>query len=233
MNHSFNITIARQFGQEGAVIVENIYFWLEKNKANNKHFYDGKYWTYNSTRAFSILFPYWSSRQIERILKGLEANGAILSGNYNKSGYDRTKWYAVTSIVESIYTNGGMETTEHVNGITQTVEPIPYINTNIKPIINHTEDIAEIRNKYQGTKCKKDADNKLPKLIKTYGKEQLLRGIDRYIKFVEVERLNGFPTLKFKNESTYWNGGYMDYLDENFKTEVATSKRYSDFGAAY
>ena len=95
------------------------------------------------------------------------------------------------------------------------------------------ESIKEIRNKYQGTKCKKDADNKLPKLIKTYGKEQLIRGIDRYIKFVEAERLNGFPTLKFKNESTYWNGGYMDYLDENFKTETTTSKRYSDFGEAY
>ena len=109
------------------------------------------------------------------------------------------------------------------------------IDTSIKDNkdIIRLDDIKEIRNKYQGTKCKKDADNKLPKLIKTYGKEQLMRGIDRYIKFVEVERLNGFPTLKFKNESTYWNGGYMDYLDENFKTEATTSKRYSDFGEAY
>ena len=98
---------------------------------------------------------------------------------------------------------------------------------------SYVESILEIRNKYQGTKCKKDADNKLPKLIKQYGKEQLIRGIDRYIKFVEVERLNGFTTLKFKNESTYWNGGYMDYLDENFKIEATTSKRYSDFGEAY
>ena len=136
MNHSFNIKIAKRFGQEGAVIIENIYFWLEKNKANNKHFHDGKYWTYNSTRAFAVLFPYWTSRQIERILKGLESNGAILAGNYNKIGYDRTKWYSITSMVESIYTYGGMDVTEGVNGNTPIVEPIPVINPIINSVIN-------------------------------------------------------------------------------------------------
>lgn len=86
----------------------------------------------------------------------------------------------------------------------------------LKEKTDYTLDIEEIRKYYLGTKSKKAADTKLPKLIKKHGKEELIRGIRRYREFVERERLNGFPTLSYKNESTWWNGGYMDYLDENY-----------------
>lgn len=148
MNHSFNTKIAEKFGVDGAIIIENLKFWIDKNKANKKHFYDNDYWTYNSTRAFTELFPYWTQRQIERILKNLEKEGAIKTGNYNKVGYDRTKWYGITQTVKSIYANGEMEITKHVNGITQTVGPIPYINTDIKTNIKtyNYEEIIEVWN---------------------------------------------------------------------------------------
>jgi len=93
--------------------------------------------------------------------------------------------------------------------------------------------ISEIRSLYLGTKSKAVADKKIPVLIKKYSKGELIRGIERYNKYVKEERKKGFKDLKFKNEKTYWNGGYMDYLDENFKTEATTSKRCSDFGEAY
>ena len=89
------------------------------------------------------------------------------------------------------------------------------IDKDKKAKIDYTQDIEEIRKYYLGTKSKKTAELKLPKLIKEYGKEQLIRGIDRYRKFVATERIS-FPSLKYKNESTWWNGGYMDYLDENY-----------------
>lgn len=78
------------------------------------------------------------------------------------------------------------------------------------------QDIEEIRKNYKGTKTKAVAVKKLPKLIKDYGKEQLIRAIERYNKYVDEERRKGFRTLKYKNESTFWNGGFVDYLDDEF-----------------
>lgn len=96
MNHSFNTKIAELYGVDEAIMIENMYFLTEKNKANEKHYYDGEYWTFNSIKAFSQLFPYWTERQIERILKSLVSKGCVKTGNYNKMAYDRTKWYSLT-----------------------------------------------------------------------------------------------------------------------------------------
>jgi hypothetical protein len=129
MEHHFNIIIAEKYGVEGAIIIHNLMFWISKNEANNKHFYDDTYWTYNSLEAFTKQFPYWSRRQIERILNSLEINGAIIKGNYNKSSYDRTTWYALTDMVKCIYANGETHFTKRGNGYPQTVTPIPDSNT--------------------------------------------------------------------------------------------------------
>lgn len=45
------------------------------------------------------------------------------------------------------------------------------------------------------------------------------RCISRYLKSVEVRRKNGFATLSYQNGSTFFNGGYIDYLDENVEEE--------------
>ena len=96
MEHSFDVEIAKQYGINAAILLKNIYFWVCKNKANNKHFYEGKYWTYNSTKAFMELFPYLGDKQIRGALKVLESNGLICTGEFNEIKYDRTKWYAIT-----------------------------------------------------------------------------------------------------------------------------------------
>jgi hypothetical protein len=64
MNHTFNIDIAKKFGLEEAILLENFAFWIAKNKANKKHFYENSTWTYNSASALFELFPYWSERKI-------------------------------------------------------------------------------------------------------------------------------------------------------------------------
>jgi hypothetical protein len=94
MNHSFNIEDAKTYGVNCAVILENIRFWVAKNKANDKHNYDGKYWTYNSIKAFHELFPYLTERQIRTALDKLVEVGIVQKGNYNQNPYDRTSWYS-------------------------------------------------------------------------------------------------------------------------------------------
>lgn len=65
MDHSFNINVAKKLGIASAVILNNLYWWIDKNRANDKHFHDGYYWTYNSRKAFVEQFPYLTERQIE------------------------------------------------------------------------------------------------------------------------------------------------------------------------
>lgn len=96
MNHSFNIAIATEYGMLEAVLMEHLNFWIKKNRANDVNFHDGYYWTFNSTKALSELFPYVSKNTISRALHHLEKEGLVLSGNYNKSTYDRTTWYTLT-----------------------------------------------------------------------------------------------------------------------------------------
>lgn len=96
MEHSFDIDIAKEYGIEEAILLKNIYGWIMKNNANNKHFYNNRYWTYNSARAFAELFPYMSARSISRKLIELQSKGIIMIDNFNDNKYDRTQWYALT-----------------------------------------------------------------------------------------------------------------------------------------
>jgi hypothetical protein len=95
MTHSFETEDAEKYGVNAALILSNIRFWIAKNKANKRHEYDGKTWTYNSVKAFGELFPYLSAKQIRTEIQKLVEAGEIGEGNYNKSSYDRTKWYCL------------------------------------------------------------------------------------------------------------------------------------------
>jgi hypothetical protein len=70
--YSFDTDIACKYGVDEAIIIQNMAFWQVKNEANGHHLYDGRYWTYNSTKALTRLFPFWSEDQIYRIIKKLE-----------------------------------------------------------------------------------------------------------------------------------------------------------------
>ena len=123
MEHSFDVDDAIKHGIEKAVILKNLRFWIAKNIANKKHFYDGFTWTYNSTTAFAELFPYMSSQKIGRLLREMESDGLIKSGNYNKAGYDRTKWYTDPSLL--IVQNQTMDCSKLNNGSFNIEQPIP------------------------------------------------------------------------------------------------------------
>lgn len=115
MEHSFDVEIAKEYGVNCAIILKNIHFWVMKNEANEKHFHDGRYWTYNSVKAFSILFPYMGDKQIRNALTTLEKEGLLLVGNYNEDTRDRTKWYALTEKAYCICQKGNSHLSERAN----------------------------------------------------------------------------------------------------------------------
>lgn len=129
MEHHFRVEDAIKYGVEKAVILYNLRFWLTKNKANRTHIEEKEgvqyYWTYNSARAFKELFPYLSEDTIQRRLKDLETEGVIISSIFNKKKYDRTKWYSTPEFAV-------LDSAELRDGLRETAEPIPDINTDIK-----------------------------------------------------------------------------------------------------
>ena len=135
MNYSFDIEHAKEYGVDEAIMVYNLQFWLLKNKASGKNFHDNHTWTFNSAEAFTILFPFWSPKQIRRILKSLESQGVLITGNYNKSKYDKTLWYAFKDENKflTLCPNGKTEKTERENRKDQTGKPIPDSIPDSKP----------------------------------------------------------------------------------------------------
>lgn len=102
MNHSFKVEIAEKYGIEKAVLLENFYFWIKKNEANGKNMHEGKAYTYNTTEAFAILFPYIKERKIAQILREMEnIDGLLISGQFHS--YDRTKSYTLTDKALELY----------------------------------------------------------------------------------------------------------------------------------
>jgi predicted phage replisome organizer len=99
-------------------------------------------------------------------------------------------------------------------------------NTSSKDEINIL--IEEIWKIYPNKKGKADVIKKIPKILKTISKDKLIESIERYKKDVDYQRKNGFKNLNYMNGSTFFNGRYMDYLEEK-KEEVTYNKIYEDF----
>jgi len=177
----FDPEIAKAIGVEEAIMYSNIEYWCGFNKSNNKHFHDGYYWTYNSKRAFSELFNFWTEKQIKRILNNLIKNDYIKIGNYNKSKYDKTNWYAIFINYDekkdcpkqdySIGLNSPTDCPKKTNRSDQGVRPIPYNNTDIKKTNNKRFSPAKA-----GTNKKEDLLNLLEqplnKNAENYTKEE-------------------------------------------------------------
>ena len=134
--HSFNIYIAKEFGINSAVIIHNLIYWLEKNEANDKNFHEGRYWSYNSISAYAELFPYLSERQIRYSLDKLEEENIIMTGDFNKVGFDKTKWYSLTDYGLKYLQSVMHVYTKCTKDIHKVSKPIPDINTDVNTDVN-------------------------------------------------------------------------------------------------
>lgn len=114
--HMLNVHVAKECGVHASLILVNLKFWIEKNQANKKHFYDGRYWTYCSAEAMCDTFEYLSPKQIRTAVNKLVEGGYILKGNYNKSAYDRTLWYALTDKGYALFCNADSGISTFPNG---------------------------------------------------------------------------------------------------------------------
>lgn len=137
MMHQFDIEVARLYGINAAILLNNIAFWVVKNETNEENYHDGYYWTFNSVAAFNSLFPYLTEKQIWTALDKLKSEGLILAGNYNNDRRDRTAWYTLTEKGRCICHVGKMHFTWRENA--NSPEGKSYNSNN--NIYNNTPDI--------------------------------------------------------------------------------------------
>lgn len=91
----FNQELALQYGVDEAIMLHNFIFWIGKNKDTHHNYRDGRIWTYQSNVELAERFPFWTEKQLRRIVDSCVKQDVILKGNYNKIGYDKTTWYAL------------------------------------------------------------------------------------------------------------------------------------------
>jgi hypothetical protein len=94
MEHSFSVELASQYGVEGAILVRHLQTWIILNKAKGKDLHEGHTWTYGTAEEYARIFPYFSVKQIRRILANLAKQKVIRVSRFNKFPWDRTLWYA-------------------------------------------------------------------------------------------------------------------------------------------
>ena len=169
MNFSFDGEFAKEHGVNEAIMYQYFSYWIAKNKANDKHFYDGYTWTYNSQKALTELFPFWNRAKIQRIISSLENQGLLIKGNYNQLSYDRTTWYALPKFEQSVVQNQTVNCSDLNNERFKNEQPIPInyqltkqlTNKDIKDIVEHSptapipyEEIVQYLNQKTGKNFK-------------------------------------------------------------------------------
>ncbi len=130
--------VAIRYGIEESILLDTIMFWTRENRSRGENFRNGRWWTYNSVHGMAEIFPWWSEKQIRRIISSCKEQGAILIGNYNQDGRDRTVWYSPSDELWALYSepdmgkcnlpNGQMQVPEGADTSAQMGEPLPCLN---------------------------------------------------------------------------------------------------------
>ena len=221
--------LAAVIGFNEAVVLQQLNYWLHSNSAKK---IDGRLWVYNSYDNWrKDNFPFWSTRTIRRIFDSCEKKGVILTGNFNKAGFDKTKWYSIdenkiNDLMDSpCGQNGQTEWTKCPDGSGQDVHTntIYYTDTtsntnkhsashsNAQCVSRLEEEFEEVWSKYPNKKGKKQAFNH----YKAWRRKST-KHTNEYL----LERLKAYMTDLQQNSwkhpmngSTWFNGRFDDELE--------------------
>lgn len=206
-----------------AVILQQIHYWIEKRQ----NYREGRYWVYNSMENWMQQFPWIKSRTtLTRYFNNLEKKGLLITGNYNKDGFDKTKWYTIdystlSDFEQRLYRTCTTSDQNLVNGMNRTC------TTNT---IDYTEITSESTTNKQANAVSADADlsesfNKLWNLYpKKQGKKDAFRHYKAWRKKSKdntddylLRKLNEYKDYLAANQwlhpmngSTWFNGRFDD-----------------------
>lgn len=221
--------LAAVIGFNEAVVLQQLNYWLHSNSAKK---IDGRLWVYNSYENWrKDNFPFWSTRTIRRIFDSCEKKGIILTGNFNKAGFDKTKWYSIdenklNDLMDSPCGQNGQPirtNSPYPSGHSVQANTIDYPETtseNNKHSASHSnapsvsqleEEFEVVWSKYPNKKGKKQAFNHYKAWRKASVKhtnEYLLERLKKYLTYCQQN--NWYHPM---NGSTWFNGRFDDELE--------------------
>lgn len=217
--------LAIEIGLNEAIILQQIHYWL--NQSNHNH--DGKKWIYNTYDDWNKQFPFWSVMTIRRTITSLEKQNLILIANYNKAGFDKTRWYSINyPVVESVNrrcvqneqticskrTDGSVQN-EQTNTIDYTENTTENISMSDKSDAAPYKTIIEyLNNKVNKRFSYKSESNR--KLIKARFNEGYK--LEDFIKVIDIktnEWINDKKMKSYLQPSTLFRGSNFDkYLNQ-------------------
>lgn len=192
---------------------------------------------FTGSRAYLAEWTNSTVRGIQKNLDSLVEKQLIIKHEVYRNSVKYCEYQANLDVLSSL--GEGTEFSGVVNKVPGGSEQSAYnnIDNNITDNIDDNNNIYSdfekvIKQKYLGKKTKATRDRVVPKLLKKYSVEELTRCLDRYAK-----ECRGREKQYIMNESTFWNGRYIDYLDCNYednntgKARVAATKKpkLSDF----
>jgi hypothetical protein len=167
-SHTFNVKLAADLGLNQAIILQHFWFWYGNNKSEadrykvKDHLYP---WSYNTIASMESIFPYLKRRAIEGAIQKLHDDGYIITGNFNKYKFDKTKWYSITDKTFHLF---NLSDVRFVHPILQNVPPEVQ---NVQPTVRNVPTIPD-SNPYSNTN-NNETNNNRPKDLKAGSQEAL------------------------------------------------------------
>ena len=225
----FDVAVAKEVGIVAAILFQSLGFWCMHNKANDTNFHDGRYWTYNTIKAYCEMFPYMTDKSIRNGLQKLKDADLIVTGNYNKDKRDRTTWYALTEKGNDIFFKGKLEFPKWANKTSEKGEALPDIysdkDTDIKPdkdtysvTSSQISDIVSYLNDKAGTHYRPSSD-----ATKRHIHARLSEGytMDDFYKVIDNKcgEWLGTDMAKFLRPETLFGSKFESYLNTPSKKQ--------------
>ena len=213
-------SLAKSIGLNEAIILQQIHYWLRKS--NNVK--DGYKWIYNSMTNWQKQFSFWSLPTVKRVFRSLEKQGLLITANYNKAGFDKTKWYRINyeklqhmsqrsdqndPTMVSSWTDGSDQNDQtNTNRLPETTSETTTKTSSDKPDDHLSENFEAIWKEYPNKAGKKEAFRhykKWRKESKEHTDEYLMAKLKAY-----KQDLADNQWKKPMNGSTWFNGRFDD-----------------------
>ena len=221
--------LAKEIGLNEAIVLQQIHYWLNKRA----HLKDGKYWTYGSIATWQRdQFFFWSVVTVKRVFASLEKQNLLIVGNYNKAGFDKTKWYSVNyeelervsqRLGQNDPTNGSKWTDGvYQNDPTNTLD-LPETSSDTKkssPTASVDSDFDKLWALYPRKEGKKAALKKYKEVVKkgTATNKQIQDGIVAYKRHLKAENIE---QRFIKQGGTYFNG---ECWNDEYETKMVQER---------
>ncbi|MDR7002989.1 conserved phage C-terminal domain-containing protein [Neobacillus niacini] len=216
-------SLARKIGLNEALILQQIHYWVQKSS----HVIEGKTWIYNTYQQWQQQFSFWSLSTIKRTIRSLEDQGLLLSGNWNQSKMDKTKWYTID--YEQLETLELTSPEPKIHKAETEIEPTEPENTSVMTpqktlpvteIINYLNDKTNAAYKPSSQKTKVNIQTRLREGF-------TLEDFKKVIDLKSTEWLHDSRLSKYLRPETLFGPKFEPYLNQ--KSINTNTLRAEDF----